>query len=101
MKITRIGVDIGKNVFHLCAVNQAGKVVWRKVQKRHQWIAFLEREVGTDVEIAMEACGGAHHWGRELTGRGFSVKLIAPQFVKPYVKSNKTDNADATRSLRQ
>lgn len=95
MKITRIGVDIGKNVFHLCAVNQAGKIVWRKVLKRHQWIEYLERETDTDVEIGMEACGGAHHWARQLSSRGFRIKLIAPQFVKPYVKSNKTDHADA------
>lgn len=95
MKITRVGVEIEKNVFHLCAANQAGKIVWRKVLKRHQWITFLELEAGTDVEIAMEACGGAHHWARELVSKGYRVKLIAPQFVKPYVKSNKTDHADA------
>lgn len=95
MKITRVGVDIGKNVFHLCAVNQAGKVIWRKALKRHQWIAFIEQETDKSVMIGMEACGGAHHWARELRSRGYVVKLIAPQFVKPYVKSNKTDNADA------
>lgn len=95
MKITRVGVDIGKNIFHLCAVNQAGKVIWRKALKRSLWIAYIERETDKSVIIGMEACGGAHHWARELTSRGYTVKLIAPQFVKPYVKSNKTDNADA------
>ncbi len=95
MKITRVGVDVGKNVFHLCAVNQAGKIIWRKALKRDQWIGFIERETDKSVAIGMEACGGAHHWARELTSRGYTVKLIAPQFVKPYVKSNKTDNADA------
>lgn len=95
MKITRVGVDIGKNVFHLCAVNQAGKVVWRKMLKRDQWLDYLVRETSTDTEIGMEACGGAHHWARALSKKGFRTKLIAPQFVKPYVKSNKTDHADA------
>ena len=57
MKITRVGVDIGKNMFHLCAVNQAGKIVWRKALKRHQWIDYLIRETGNDVQIGMEACG--------------------------------------------
>ncbi len=95
MKITRIGVDIGKNVFHLCAVNQAGKVILRKVLKREKWIAYVEQEIDRSVVVGMEACGGAHHWARELTRKGYTVKLIAPQFVKPYVKSNKTDNADA------
>jgi len=65
------------------------------VLKRHQWLDYLERETDTDVEIGMEACGGAHQWARQLSSRGFCVKLIAPQFVKPYVKSNKTDHADA------
>lgn len=95
MKITRVGVDIGKNMFHLCAVNQAGKIVWRKALKRHQWLEHLESETDSGITIGMEACGGAHHWARALSNRGYLVKLIAPQFVKPYVKSNKTDHADA------
>jgi len=95
MKITRVRVDIGKNMFHLCAVNQAGKIVWRKALKRHQWIDYLESETDAGIAIGMEACGGAHHWARALSSRGYLVKLIAPQFVKPYVKSNKTDHADA------
>ena len=95
MKVTRVGVDIGKNSFHLCAVNRAGRVIWRKAIKRTQWLAHLELELDQGTEVGMEACGGAHHWARELVKRGFKVKLIAPQFVKPYVKSNKTDHADA------
>ncbi len=95
MKITRVGVDIGKNSFHLCAVNRAGRVVWRKAMNRTQWLSHLQKQLEPGTEVGMEACGGAHHWGRELVKLGFTVKLIAPQFVKPYVKSNKTDNADA------
>lgn len=55
----------------------------------------LSERVEQGCEIGMEACGGAHHWARELQRRGYRVKLIAPQFVKPYVKSNKNDAADA------
>lgn len=96
MKINRIGVDIGKNWFHLCAVARNGEVLWRKKLKREQWIATVcdLTEPGMTT-IGMEACGGAHHWARLLGQRGYLVKLIAPQFVKPYVASNKTDHADA------
>ncbi len=95
LKINRIGVDIGKNSFHACAVTRQGDVVWRKVLKRQTWIDQLIELVGPDVDIGMEACGGAHHWARTLQQRGHRVRLIAPQFVKPYVQSNKTDHADA------
>ena len=60
-----------------------------------RWIADLERDVEAGCEIGMEACGGAHHWARVLQAKGYRVKLIAPQFVKPYVKTNKTDANDA------
>lgn len=95
MKITRVGVDIGKNCFHACGVTRQGEVVWRKVFKRVTWIDQLTKLVGPDVDIGMEACGGAHHWARTLQQRGHRVRLIAPQFVKPYVQSNKTDHVDA------
>ena len=95
MKITRVGVDIGKNTFHACGVTRQGEVVWRKVFKRATWIDQLTQLVGPEVDIGMEACGGAHHWARTLQQKGHRVRLIAPQFVKPYVQSNKTDNVDA------
>lgn len=95
MKINRIGVDIGKNCFHLCAVARNGSVLWRKVLKRDRWIQIVCDEVPVDATIGMEACGGAHHWARTLQTKGYPVRLIAPQFVKPYVQSNKTDHADA------
>jgi transposase len=95
MKLSRIGIDLAKNVFQLHGVDRHGKVVWKRRLKRDQWLkAVLDRgEPG--CEIGMEACGGAHHWARELQSRGYTVKLIAPQFVKPYVKSNKNDANDA------
>lgn len=95
MKIMRVGVDIGKQTFHVCAVTDRGELVWRKMLKRGSWLAQLTRAIGVGAEVGMEACGGAHHWARELERQGYRVKLIAPQFVKPYVQSNKTDQADA------
>lgn len=95
MKIMRVGVDLAKNVFQVHAVDQYDKPVWRGSLKRQQWLAELERRVSPDAQIGMEACAGSHHWARVLQQRGYRVKLIAPQFVKPYVKSNKTDRNDA------
>ena len=63
--------------------------------KRHQWLKVLLDKTDADCVIGMEACAGAHHWGRELQALGYTVKLIPPQFVKPYVKSNKSDAKDA------
>ena len=65
--------------------------------KRDQWLKALSDQAEPVYEIGMEACSGAHphHWARELEARGFTVRLIPPQFVKPYVKSNKNDANDA------
>ncbi len=93
MKITTIGLDLAKNVFQLHGIDWRGKPVLRKQLKRAQVLLFF-----ANLEpclIGMEACGGAHYWARKLESLGHTVKLMAPQFVKPYVKSNKTDAADA------
>ena len=93
MKITTIGLDIAKSVFHLFAVNQTGRFVKKKQLKRKQVLAYM-----ANLEpclIAMEACGGANYWAREFIALGHQVKLIAPQYVKPYVKGNKNDYNDA------
>ena len=95
MKITRIGVDIAKTVFHVHAVDRHGAVLWQAKLKRSEWLDALCRHAEPGAEIGMEACAAAHHWGRELHRRGFRVKLIAAQFVKPYVKGNKNDRLDA------
>jgi len=95
MKLTRVGVDLAKQVFQVHGVDRAERPVWCKRLKRSRWIADLERDVEPGAEIGMEACGGAHHWARVLQAKGYRVKLIAPQFVKPYVKTNKTDANDA------
>ena len=95
MKIIRVGVDLAKNSFQVHGVDRREKPVWRQSLKRKDWILALQQRVEPGSEIGMEACAGAHHWSRLLTERGYKVKLIAPQFVKPYVKSNKTDRNDA------
>jgi transposase len=95
MKIMRVGVDLAKNVFQVHGVDQAGKIVWRAKLKRDEWIRVLTAKTDTNCEIGMEACGGAHHWARLLEAKGYTVRVIAPQFVKPFVKSNKSDANDA------
>jgi transposase len=95
MNISRIGIDLAKNVFQLHGVDRRGKAVWKRRLKRDQWMKAVLNRGEPGCEIGMEACGGAHHWARELQSRGYTVKLIPPQFVKPYVKSNKNDANDA------
>lgn len=93
MKITTVGIDLAKNVFQVHAVNEAGKKVFNKQLKREQMAEFFARL--PPCLIGMEACGSAHHWARKLASFGHTVRLMAPQFVKPYVKTNKNDMADA------
>jgi hypothetical protein len=93
MNITTVGVDLAKIVFQIREVDARGKVAMRKQLKRSQVIGFFTQL--PPCLIGMEACGGAHFWARKLTELRHTVKLIAPQFVKPYVKTNKNDVADA------
>ncbi len=93
MKITTIGIDLAKNVFQIHGVDQRGKVVVRKRLRRQQVLTYFTQH--PPCLVGMEACGGAHYWARKLQAQGHTVKLMAPQFVKPYVKANKTDAADA------
>lgn len=93
MKVTLIGIDLAKNIFQICAVNQAGKQVFNRAVKRHQALSFLMQL--PDVPIAMEACSGSNHLGRTLQGLGRKVLLISPQHVKPFVTGNKNDRNDA------
>jgi len=95
MKLSRIGIDLAKNVFQLHGVDHSGKTVWKRRLKRNQWLKAVLDQGEPGCEIGMEACAGAHDWARELESRGYLVKLMAPQFVKPYVKSNKNDANDA------
>jgi transposase len=93
MQVTTIGLDIAKNVFQVHGVDHHGTVVLRKRLSRGKVLAFfanLPRCV-----FGLEACGGAHYWARELTKLGHEVRLMPPQYVRPYVKTNKHDAADA------
>ena len=93
MKITRIGMDIAKSVFQLHGVDSHDRTALKKKLKRSEVLAFYRATPA--CEVGIEACGGAHHWARAIGKLGHSVKLIAPQLVKPYVKTNKNDAADA------
>lgn len=93
MKITTVGIDLAKNVIQVHGVDERGKTVLRKQLKRAQVASFFATLA--PCLIGMEACGSAHHWARKLQGFGHTVRLMAPQFVKPYVKTNKNDVADA------
>ena len=93
MNITQVGIDLAKRVFQVHGVDGRGKAVLRKQLKRSQMAEFFAQL--SPCLIGMEACGGAHFWARKLADCGHTVKLIAPQFVEPYVKSNKNDAADA------
>jgi transposase len=95
MKLKRVGVDLAKNVFQVHGVDSREKGVWLRKLSRNRWLKVLLDTIEPGCEVGMECCSGAHHWARELQKRGFRVKLIAPQFVKPYVKSNKNDANDA------
>lgn len=95
MKLMRVGVDLAKNLIQVHGVDRNEQPVWRRRLSRKKWLKVLLETVEPGCEIGMEASSSAHHWARQLQARGFTVKLIAPQFVKPYVKSNKNDANDA------
>jgi len=93
MKITTAGIDLAKNVFQIHGVDAQGKAVLRKKLDRSKMVEYFVKM--PPCLIGMEACGSAHYWARKLAAMGHTVKLMAPQFVKPYVKTNKNDAADA------
>src|SRR6202171_4776363 len=93
MKITTVGIDLAKNVFQVHGIDERGKAVLGKQLRRAQVAVFFANL--PPCLIGMEACASAHHWARTLLSFGHTVRLIAPQFVKPYVKTNKNDVADA------
>ena len=93
MKLTTIGMDLAKSVFQVHGAVAHGKLVLKKQLKRSQVLPFFANLV--PCKIGMEACGSAHYWARKLQALGHTVQLIAPQYVKPFVKRNKNDAADA------
>ena len=93
MQVTTIGIDLAKHVFQIHGVDARGKRVLTKKLRRDQMKDFFAQQPA--CRIGLEACAGAHYWARELGALGHTVRLMAPQFVKPYVKTNKSDAADA------
>lgn len=93
MSVVSIGLDLAKSVFQVHGVDVSGRAVLRRRLARSELIAFFTKQ--PRCLVAMEACSSAHHWARELVRLGHDVRLIPPQYVKPYVKRNKTDAADA------
>src|SRR5271156_6407212 len=94
MSIAMIGLDTAKSVFQVHAVDETGNVEIRRKLRRNELIPFFEKQEACTV--VMEACGAAHHWARILTGLGHTVKLVAAETVKPFVKKGKkNDEAQA------
>lgn len=93
MDITTVGIDIAKRIFQIHGVNKNGKTVLKKKLMRDQVLIFMANL--PKCLVGIEACGGANYWAREISKLGHEVKLMAPQFVKPYVKTNKNDQADS------
>ena len=92
-EVTTIGLDIAKNVFHAHGADASGKPLFSRKISRTKLLEFFAKQ--PRCLVALEACGGAHHWARELTQQGHQVKLIPPAYVKPFVKRNKNDAVDA------
>jgi transposase len=93
-KISMIGLDLAKNVLQVHGIDAAGQVVLRRQLRRHQMEKFFAA-LPPGVVVGMEACSGAHHWGRVLGQLGHEVRMMPPAYVKPYVKRNKNDGRDA------
>src|SRR5262250_2424116 len=92
-ELSVVGIDLAKSIFHLVGMDDRGTIILRKRLARGEVMPFMAKL--PRVLVGMEACGGAHYWARQLRAQGHEVKLMAPQYVKPYVKTNKNDLRDA------
>ena len=92
-QVSMIGIDLAKNSFQVHGARADGSVAFRRKLGRAKLLGFVAAQ--PPCTVAMEACGGAHHWGREIGGLGHGVRLVPPVYVKPYVKRQKNDAADA------
>jgi transposase len=96
---TTIGLDIAKHVFQVHGADAAGHVLFRKRITRRKLLGFLAAQAR--CVVAMEACAGAHYWAREIGTLGHHVRLIAPPYVKPFIRRQKNDAADAEAICEQ
>lgn len=87
MEVSTIGLDLAKNVFQAHGASTTGAVVFRKKLRRDKVLAFLATQ--PSCLVAMEACASAHYWARQIRDLGHEVRLIAPAYVKPFIKRNK------------
>ena len=92
-EVTTIGIDLAKNVFQVHGIDTSGEIVIRRQLKRSQVLPFFKKQ--PPCLVGMEACASAHHWAREISALGHDVRLMPARYVKPYVKRNKNDAADA------
>lgn len=93
MQVSVLGIDLGKNVCSIVDLDKSGAVVLRRRARRETLIGLVAK-LPTCI-VAMEACCGAHHLGRVFTGQGHEVRLMSPEYVRPYVKAQKNDDRDA------
>jgi transposase len=98
MDATTVAVDLAKDVFEVALANRAGRIIERRRLTRRQFERFIDTLAG-GTEVIMEACGTAHYWGRRAQARDLRVRLLPPQYVRPYVRRNKTDRTDAEALL--
>ena len=92
-KVTRVGIDLGKHVYQVCAMDASGAVVFQRQVKAARLMELMARI--KPCLVGVEASCGAHHWVEKLSELGHDVRMMSPQFVRPYVKSNKSDYNDA------
>src|SRR5215471_13985732 len=98
MDATTVAIDLAKDVFEVAVANRTGRIVARKRLRRRPFERFLE-ELSPGTEGVMEACGTAHYWGRRCQARDLPVRLLPTQYVRPYVRRNKTDRTDTEALL--
>ena len=98
MDATTVAIDLAKDVFQVAVANGAGRILDRQRFTRRQFERFVDTLV-EDTEVIMESCGTSHYWGRRMQSRGLRVRLLPVQYVRPYVRRNKTDRADTDASL--
>jgi transposase len=98
MDATTVAIDLAKDIFEVALANRAGCIIERKRLTRRQFERFVDG-LPAETEVIMEACGTAHYWGRRCQARNLLVRLLPGQYVRPYVRRNKTDRTDTEALL--